>query len=73
VQEYLAIANARIQELESLNQAQALQHADVQLRLENNVADLESQLNDNAERAKEIIKLAESLGMMKPGEKSKRR
>ncbi|KAI3895159.1 hypothetical protein MKX03_025551 [Papaver bracteatum] len=71
VQEYLAIANARIHELESLNQAQAQQHAHVQLRLEGNVADLESQLNDNAERAKEIIKLAESFGMMKPGEKSK--
>ncbi|RZC63588.1 hypothetical protein C5167_025360, partial [Papaver somniferum] len=43
VQEHLAIANARIQELESLNRAQSLE------------------LATRAERAQEIIKLAEGL------------
>ncbi|KAI3895161.1 hypothetical protein MKX03_025553 [Papaver bracteatum] len=43
VQEHLALANARIQELESLNHAQSLQ------------------LATRAERAQEIIKLAEGL------------
>ncbi|KAI3943833.1 hypothetical protein MKW92_013755 [Papaver armeniacum] len=84
VQEQLAVANARIQELESLNQAQALQHADVQLQLHGDVAGLKSQLKDNAKRAKEFyvkwakdqvnqaFDVAESSGMMKPGEKFKR-
>lgn len=84
VQEQLSIANARIQELESLNQDQALQHAGVQLQLQDEVAGLKSQLKGNANRAKEFyvkwakdqvnqaFDLAESSGMMKPGEKFKR-
>ncbi|KAI3889128.1 hypothetical protein MKX03_004291 [Papaver bracteatum] len=84
VQEQLTIANARIQELESLNQDQALQHAGAQLQLQDEVAGLKSQLKDNANRAKEFyvkwakdqvnqaFALAESSGMMKPGEKFKR-
>ncbi|XP_026438650.1 uncharacterized protein LOC113337167 [Papaver somniferum] len=84
VQEQLRIANARIQELESSNQDQALQHAGVQLQLQDEVAGLKSQLKENANRAKEFyvkwakdqvnqaFDLAESSGMMKPGEKFKR-
>ncbi|KAI3927416.1 hypothetical protein MKW92_044406, partial [Papaver armeniacum] len=84
VQEQLTIANARIQELESLNQDQALQHAGVQLQLQDEIAGLKSQLKENANRAKEFyvkwakdqvnqaFDLAESSGMMKPGEKFKR-
>ncbi|KAI3947937.1 hypothetical protein MKW92_024878 [Papaver armeniacum] len=37
VQEKLTVANARIQEVESLNEAQFQQHADVKLQLEGNV------------------------------------
>lgn len=80
IQEQLAVANAHIQEVESLNQAQALQHADVQFQLEGNVESLKSQLKRAKQyygkwakdQVNQAFDLAESSGMMKPGEKFKR-
>ncbi|RZC47545.1 hypothetical protein C5167_040490 [Papaver somniferum] len=80
IREQLAVANAHIQEVESLNQAQALQHADVQFQLEGNVESLKSQLKRAKQyygkwakdQVNQAFDLAESSGMMKPGEKFKR-